>query len=799
MAFNVGVNVVEVDGTAAPVIEAAPTAVAGFLLRSQRGVPNRPVPVFSFADFVARFGGYTPTAFGPHALRGFFDNGGRQAYVVRVVNRATAKPASTVLTDRDGTPKPTLRLAAGQHGQTDPGGWGDAVSVRVVDHPLGTSFLPAQLVQVVAAGGKPEPLVLADGDTLTVTVNSTAAPPVTFRPGDFAAIGAATTAEVVAAINRQAAGFRAEVGAGRLITVATAATGHTARIQVAGTAAAKLGLTAAPAEPVLPVGTTFAAVQSTAGFSRGTAVRLESRGRLRGTALAPPLAAGAGLRVRVDAGLPTERTTDVVFAAADFVGGLATITAAEAAIAINRQARGFIATLLGSDRLVLISDSYGPGSAIAVTAPAAGPDARQALGLDAPATDGGGREHRELTSVSEQERLIAWSGGLASVLPTYTGRIQSTEFDLVVRRGGAEVERHESLSMQKTLPTYAPTVVNDAGRGSAYLTVTDLGSTSGAGLNVPAETAVPLGQETAGNDGNAPVPADFIGEPDRRTGLYAFDTADIQLLATPETTDEAVVSAALAYCEIRGDAMFVGTVPPDLDLPGVKTYAASLRARKVYGALYAPWIWVANPLDATGNHPRVLVPPVGHILGVYARIGDLRGVWKAPAGDEARLAGVLAVRFDMTDTDHTDLVRDGGVNGVRAIPGAGVVLDSSRSLSTDPRWLFVGTRRLFNLVKTSLRTSLQWVPQQPHSAALRRRVALNVVTPFLLGLWSAGAFGSGRAEDLFTVRCDETNNPAAQVDLGNFTLEVYFYPVRPAETIVVVVGQQDSGGSAAES
>jgi phage tail sheath protein FI len=78
-------------------------------------------------------------------------------------------------------------------------------------------------------------------------------------------------------------------------------------------------------------------------------------------------------------------------------------------------------------------------------------------------------------------------------------------------------------------------------------------------------------------------------------------------------------------------------------------------------------------------------------------------------------------------------------------------------------------------------------------------VAVNVVTPFLLGLWRQGAFGSDAPELVFTVKCDAENNPPAQVDQGLFQLEVYFYAARPAETVRLVVGQQPGGGTAAES
>src|SRR3954453_10688071 len=153
----------------------------------------------------------------------------------------------------------------------------------------------------------------------------------------------------------------------------------------------------------------------------------------------------------------------------------------------------------------------------------------------------------------------------------------------------------------------------------------------------------------------------------------------------------------------------------------------------------------------------------------------------------------------MTERDETDPVRNGGGNRIRALPGVGIVVDASRTLSTDTRWTFVNVRRLFNFVKASLRDGLRWVPQEMNSEELRRRVKFNVVTPFLLGLWRQGAFGSDPPEQVFTVKCDAENNPATAVNLGEFRVEVFFYPVKPAETIVIIVGQQDSGAAAAEA
>jgi len=91
------------------------------------------------------------------------------------------------------------------------------------------------------------------------------------------------------------------------------------------------------------------------------------------------------------------------------------------------------------------------------------------------------------------------------------------------------------------------------------------------------------------------------------------------------------------------------------------------------------------------------------------------------------------------------------------------------------------------------------VRQEPNRDSLWSAVKIGTVSPFLLGLWRQGAFGAGKPEQVFTVICDASNNPPDQVEQGIFKLEVYFFPSRPAETIVIIVGQQPSGASAAEA
>ena len=82
-----------------PPIARLPSAVTAFIGRALKGPLNTPTSIANFAEFQRIFGGlWQPAPLG-YAIEQFFDNGGRQAIVVRVANGARAA---------------TLRLPAGR-------------------------------------------------------------------------------------------------------------------------------------------------------------------------------------------------------------------------------------------------------------------------------------------------------------------------------------------------------------------------------------------------------------------------------------------------------------------------------------------------------------------------------------------------------------------------------------------------------------------------------------------------------------------------------------------------------------
>jgi hypothetical protein len=81
------------------VIARAATNIAAFVGRALKGPVNEPVPVRSFADYTRMFGGLWQPSPLSYAVEQFFENGGRCAIIVRVINGARP-PTLTLPTTR---------------------------------------------------------------------------------------------------------------------------------------------------------------------------------------------------------------------------------------------------------------------------------------------------------------------------------------------------------------------------------------------------------------------------------------------------------------------------------------------------------------------------------------------------------------------------------------------------------------------------------------------------------------------------------------------------------------------------
>lgn len=122
-----GVYYERVDATA-PGINALRTDVAGFVGLATRGLVDTPIPVESWRQFQAQFGGFSGNAFLAYAVRAFFENGGSRCWVVRVASNDPSAGAACAGLELSSTlpGRSVWNIRA-----SSPGVWGNGLTVSV--------------------------------------------------------------------------------------------------------------------------------------------------------------------------------------------------------------------------------------------------------------------------------------------------------------------------------------------------------------------------------------------------------------------------------------------------------------------------------------------------------------------------------------------------------------------------------------------------------------------------------------------------------------------------------------------
>ncbi|WP_330453118.1 MULTISPECIES: phage tail sheath family protein [unclassified Streptomyces] len=361
-------------------------------------------------------------------------------------------------------------------------------------------------------------------------------------------------------------------------------------------------------------------------------------------------------------------------------------------------------------------------------------------------------------------------------------------FRLLVRQGGKVAETFDT-SVRKNVKGYLVTQA----RQSKLIEVTEQPGAAQTRPEKQSLTLAPAAPDagTAGRTGAT----EYVGDASARTGIAALEAIDeITMVAVPDLMgahqrgdidDEgvrAVQLALIAHCEQMGDRVAVLDTPPAMNAQRVRTWRnddAGYDSR--YATVYYPWLKVLDP--ATGR--QTLMPPSGHVAGVWARSDGERGVHKAPANEVIRGALDLELRLSRGEQD---LLNPIGVNCVRAFPGRGIRIWGARTLSSDPAWRYLNVRRLFNYLEESILLGTQWVVFEPNDDRLWSSIRRNV-TAFLSEEWRRGALFGRTAEEAFYVKCDRDNNPQESIDLGQVVCEIGVAPVKPAEFVVFRLSQ----------
>lgn len=317
---------------------------------------------------------------------------------------------------------------------------------------------------------------------------------------------------------------------------------------------------------------------------------------------------------------------------------------------------------------------------------------------------------------------------------------------------------------------------------------------------------IPTASNADGGDGSVVGDTQVNGSPtDPKTGIYALDAADLfNLLYIPPYSydpsapqpdpSSGTLNAAAQYCKTRRAMLIVDTPAtwtkksdPQDATNGVDGSGFGV-TRTENAVLYFPRIVALDPLR---ENRQATFGAGGAAAGVIARTDSARGVWKAPAGIEAALNGVIDFSVRLTDAENGEL-NPLGVNCLRAFDGVGRVVWGARTLRGADRladqWKYLPVRRLALFLEESLYRGTQWVVFEPNDEPLWAQIRLNVGA-FMNTLFRQGAFQGISPREAYLVKCDKETTTQDDINRGVVNILVGFAPLKPAEFVVIKIQQ----------
>lgn len=382
----------------------------------------------------------------------------------------------------------------------------------------------------------------------------------------------------------------------------------------------------------------------------------------------------------------------------------------------------------------------------------------------------------------------------------YATKDPATLFNLKVQElsapGSAEVSSEETfrnLSMESGDPRFLTKILEQQSGLVRVNTIT---------ADRPSATSGFIAASSNGDDGTDISDlqlTDSSLQADRK-GLYALDKADLfNILCIPplnRTTDvdtTTTLANAAQYCKKKRAMLIVDPPSSWTDDSGARTGVDSLRTALgtdycTNAAVYFPRLKMADALKANLIDEFV---PCGAVAGIYARTDAQRGVWKAPAGQEASLSGVTEFTYKLSDSQNGNL-NPLGLNCLRAFPVYGNIVWGARTLAGADQlaseWKYIPVRRIALYIEESLYRGTQWVVFEPNDEPLWAQIRLNVGA-FMHDLFTKGAFQGTSPRDAYFVKCDKETTTQNDIDKGIVNILVGFAPLKPAEFVIIKIQQ----------
>jgi phage tail sheath protein FI len=268
-----------------------------------------------------------------------------------------------------------------------------------------------------------------------------------------------------------------------------------------------------------------------------------------------------------------------------------------------------------------------------------------------------------------------------------------------------------------------------------------------------------------------------------KKGLTAFaEIKDISIIYSPNALEKGIHSTLINHCENLKNRFAI--------LDCKQTGKPEKPTDSKYAAFYYPWINIVNPVTGA----LLLLPPGGHIAGIYARTDTERGVHKAPANEIIK--GADSPQF-MISKATQDLLNPQGINCIRLFSGTGIRVWGARTMSNDPLWKYINVRRLLIFLEGSILQGTQWVVFEPNNEKLWARVN-QTISQFLTTVWKNGALMGNTPREAFFVKCDRTTMTQDDIDNGRLIVLIGVAPSKPAEFVIFRIAQWAGGSAATE-
>lgn len=187
-----------------------------------------------------------------------------------------------------------------------------------------------------------------------------------------------------------------------------------------------------------------------------------------------------------------------------------------------------------------------------------------------------------------------------------------------------------------------------------------------------------------------------------------------------------------------------------------------------------------------------LLPPAAAMAGIFTRVDNASGVWKAPAN--VSLNAVVSPTLNISHDDQQDLnvtPQGKSINAIRAFIGEGTLVWGARTLDGNSLdWRYIQVRRTMIMLEESIRLAAKAYVFDNNDANTWITIK-SMIRNFLNGIWKRGGLAGSSPDDAFTVMVGLGETMTSEDILeGILRVTVLVALIRPAEFIEITFQQQ---------